>query len=675
MPYMKTSLQKLIAYSTQAGTFLALPTAGIAQVVYHNIDPDSIFENDGSITIDFNDDGLIDLQITEVYEYDWTFWTSYTLVWWGAFSAHISNFSGIVANTDYPDSFGALNLMSGFSITNSENWNTTDEITLIDFSSYMSSMYTPGYFNWYGNNQYIGVRFDIAGEEHYGWVRLSITNNGNSVGIKDYSLAVQDFAYEATPGVPLIIENPTASIAENVFITDAYEYGDASDFRVQFDNADLESTISAYRIYIYRYNYPEYFMPSLAFLETLPSERYMEILPTGAPTYNVMLPATMTDVDGNPIESGYHYYRAIIVSLADGVMVSANNVSLPSNPILHSLVDVPNPYSLHIYLTGDNCDISDFTVSFHRADDETYISEYRVYILNGDHDHIAENDPVYFTRVIPNGSETYVVHPDSGDLVFSDSIPILYERYYTEIMTVGDSIHVTNADFHSTRYYETYYGDIAGTEIEMYCAHNIYTPVISFVDFTKTPADIRLQFTGPAKTGNMGPYKIFIVPEENISDFSPDMADAVSEGNYYKIIHLGVHLDITLPGDLPDINGNKVALDKRYAIMIGIYEYGTSPRVSISQPSEIFNLMSDELHVPLPYSFLYENQLYVMSNGDLPYILNLYNMAGEQVMSWEITEPITIIDLSDLSKGIYVIKGTPADEMPATKVFVGHAAY
>lgn len=92
-------------------------------------------------------------------------------------------------------------------------------------------------------------------------------------------------------------------------------------------------------------------------------------------------------------------------------------------------------------------------------------------------------------------------------------------------------------------------------------------------------------------------------------------------------------------------------------------------------PSETFSFLSDESNIPLPYSYIYDNELYVISDINLPYMLNLYNMAGEKVFTYEITSPITIIDLSDLPKGLYIIKGTTADEMPATKIFVGHAGY
>ena len=204
---------------------------------------------------------------------------------------------------------------------------------------------------------------------------MSISNYG--ITGRTPFVAVQDFAYEMTPNTPLIIANPTASIAEHVFMTDEFDYQNSSDFKVQFNKAIDESTISAYRIFLYKYNYPSITPPSVALLETLPPERYFEVLPTGSPMYETMLPASLT------------------------------NASLPSINVLDELTKVEGTYNLAISKSTENCDITDFTVTFNKAFDESYISEYRVYILNDDHGIISENDPSYYVSVIPDGTDNY----------------------------------------------------------------------------------------------------------------------------------------------------------------------------------------------------------------------------------------------------------------------------
>lgn len=672
---MKTTFKKLFEYSTHAGAFLLLPSGAIGQVVYHDIDPDSVLENDGFVNIDFNADGLNDIQFTEEYSYEWTIWTDGTRAWWGDLTVIISNFSGVISNAAYPDSFGALDLMEGFSIKNSANWNTIDTINLIDYYSYDSDFYF-NYNNWKGSNKYLGVKFLIDGLEHYGWVRLSITNDGTEPGLKNYTFAVQDFAYEATPGIPIIISNPTASIAEAVYISDDYDFQNASDFTVAFEKSIFESTVSAYRIFIYPYNYADPTPPSLSFLETLSPERYYEVLPTGAPSYAVSLPATMTDINGNLIETGYpYYYKAIIVSIADGVLVTQNNVSIPSNPVANNLIKVGTPYSIDISLAGNDCDITDFNVTFHKPGNEAGIAEYRVYLMNDNQPSYTEDISQFYVSIFPDGGTTYSASFDSDKLIYSDSVPILFHDYYAEILTIADSVQATISSFTSSRYTETYYGGTTGDEVQFYCEEYNHTPLLSLIDFTKTPADIKVQFNGPTKIYKVDEYRIYIVPEVDIETFNPELAENIPAENYLLIDPPVTDLEVVLPANLPDIYGNPVALDQRYAIMIGIIENDSPAKISVSLPSETFNLLSDEGNIPLPYSYIYENNLYVLSDGSSPYLLNLYNLAGEIILSYEITTAITQIDLSDLPKGIYVIKATPNEEMPAKKIFVGHAGY
>lgn len=672
---MKATLKKLLEYSAHAGAFLILPSSLGAQVMYHNIDPDSVFENDGIVNIDFNADGLNDIQFTEEYSYDWTIWTDFTSAWWGELNVFISNFSGVISNAAYPDSFGALDLMEGFSIKNSANWNTLDHINLINYFSYDSDIYT-SYNNWKGSNKYLGVKFLIDGLEHYGWVRLSITNDGTEPGIKNYTFAVQDFAYEATPSIPIIISNPTASIAEAVYISDDYDFQNASDFTVAFEKSIFESTVSAYRIYIYPYHYADPTPPSLEFLETLSPERYYEVFPTGAPSYTVSLPATMTDINGNSIETGYpYYYKAIIVSIADGVLVTQNNVSIPSNPIANNLIKVGTPYNIDISLPGTDCDITDFKVTFHKPGNEVGIAEYRVYLMNDNQPSYTEDISQFYVSIYPDGGTTYSASFDSDKLIYSDSVPILFHDYYTEILTIADSIQATISSFTSSRYTETSYGSTIGDEVQFYCEEYNHTPLLSLVDFTKTPADIKVQFNGPTKIYKVDEYRIYIVPEADIEMFKPELAENIPAENYMLIDPPVTDLEVVLPANLPDIYGNPVALDQRYAVMIGIIENGLAAKISVSLPSETFNLLSDEGNIALPYSYIYENNLYVLSNFNLPYELNLYNMAGEKILSYNITTSITLIDLNDLPKGIYVIKASSSEDMPTKKIFVGHSDY
>lgn len=54
--------------------------------------------------------------------------------------------------------------------------------------------------NWLNESGYLGLRFHIAGETHYGWARLRVTFDPNKLA---FSAVLTGFAYEATPEMPI----------------------------------------------------------------------------------------------------------------------------------------------------------------------------------------------------------------------------------------------------------------------------------------------------------------------------------------------------------------------------------------------------------------------------------------------------------------------------------------
>lgn len=53
-----------------------------------------------------------------------------------------------------------------------------------------------------GKNRYIGVRFQISGETHYGWIRLTVTTDPNRHH-PSMSAEISAYAYETVPNKPI----------------------------------------------------------------------------------------------------------------------------------------------------------------------------------------------------------------------------------------------------------------------------------------------------------------------------------------------------------------------------------------------------------------------------------------------------------------------------------------
>jgi hypothetical protein len=72
------------------------------------------------------------------------------------------------------------------------------------------------YGKWGGNpkNHYLGVRFLIDGQTHYGWIRLTVTTNPQTHGPL-MSATITAYAYETVPNKPILAgtaEKPTAEV-------------------------------------------------------------------------------------------------------------------------------------------------------------------------------------------------------------------------------------------------------------------------------------------------------------------------------------------------------------------------------------------------------------------------------------------------------------------------------
>ncbi len=98
----------------------------------------------------------------------------------------------------------ALPLTRGARIGPSANFFSGPYIDLLEGTNVSNgSFYSRGY--WKGNlkNRYLGVRFQLSGQTHYGWVRLTVTSN---VKLNQPTLeaTITAYAYETVANKPIL---------------------------------------------------------------------------------------------------------------------------------------------------------------------------------------------------------------------------------------------------------------------------------------------------------------------------------------------------------------------------------------------------------------------------------------------------------------------------------------
>jgi hypothetical protein len=179
--------QKLLNYSAMAGAALATSNVN-AQTIYTDVNPDQTFSFASSNQVyglDMDNDFTVDFEISLM---------SLVGNMFVATPEVSANEIGLVymSGTDYLRAFSANQV-----IDSNVSFGGNSSTGLIGglYATAYGFPITVGSFPGQGD-RYIGVRFDIAGQPHYGWARVDVASDVSSFTIKDY-------AYNATPNAPI----------------------------------------------------------------------------------------------------------------------------------------------------------------------------------------------------------------------------------------------------------------------------------------------------------------------------------------------------------------------------------------------------------------------------------------------------------------------------------------
>lgn len=198
---MKKNLQERISkYTAVAGAVVSAAGAQ-AQVVYTDVNPDYSHDapqNNGFAVypLDLNNDQTIDFVVASRDTVTANAHIRFTLA--APYGAGNAVAGETPSNYDY-----ALALDMNSMVDSTLNW-----IAATNTMAYNVDSANPYNENWNGvTDKYLGLKFVVGGNTHYGWARLDSYAIGDSVVVKDY-------AFEATPNVGIMTGNMGASLTE-----------------------------------------------------------------------------------------------------------------------------------------------------------------------------------------------------------------------------------------------------------------------------------------------------------------------------------------------------------------------------------------------------------------------------------------------------------------------------
>lgn len=193
-------MRKLAAYSVAAGASVASESWIAAAPVYVDV-PDVTLAVNEFLAFDIDGDGMLDVSIARAFADSYAAFGMYL---YAGGSIAVDESGGVSNGT-------ATVLDSGEAIDDNSNFSNYGLLALaaVFFPSTIDSS-----GSWFGvENGYLGLRFQIEGQDHFGWARLSVNDvdPGDPSTFSDLTVSVHDFGYESEPNTPILAGVPEPS--------------------------------------------------------------------------------------------------------------------------------------------------------------------------------------------------------------------------------------------------------------------------------------------------------------------------------------------------------------------------------------------------------------------------------------------------------------------------------
>ncbi len=230
---MKESLnQKLKIYGSLATGILAVGNVADAQTIYVDIDPDTLLTgNFSEYLLDLNNDGIKDYKMVTANYLSVSSGVTYDIK--GAAVYPLNGNEVLIDQASSNNYIKALDLNSPIG-PNQTIWGYTSSAFILNVElkvTYSGGTYTNELGLWDDvQNKYMGVKFKINNNTHYGWVRMDVNETGDSVLIKSY-------AYHSVPNGAVTAGVTGVGISDMILPSDYQLFMDEKALRVNFTEA------------------------------------------------------------------------------------------------------------------------------------------------------------------------------------------------------------------------------------------------------------------------------------------------------------------------------------------------------------------------------------------------------------------------------------------------------
>ncbi len=417
----------------------------------------------------------------------------------------------------------------------------------------------------------------------------------NGVSYRVFVLSVASSGYNLSNALsyyssPITLSTNAVGAVSNLNVADVSDYGDGRDLWVSFNRAADESNISHYRIMVVKSANAGSFNLSKA--NAVPSDRYTYIS-KGNYTLTGTLAAGAKDVDGAAIRSGVSY-QVFVLSYGSGGYSGSNALSYASNVITLSGTAVGTASNVTANDVNDFGDGRDLRVTFTRASNETYISQYRVFVVKaskfGSFDLNAANSNPYYTAVNKNGV-TLTVDLGAGARDTDGEFLRNGVAYRVYVLSMAASGGGSNA--------------LSGVSNEVMLNNNRAFEQLNVTAQATgggySYSDVVVSFNKQPNESNVQEYRIMVVPAANVSSFNLDYANKVTlDSNFTTVSPNGQNIQVPL-NRANTVYGTPLDVNTTYHVFVlTVAKSGSGMQNVLSGPSGQVKLNVDPSTVPVP---------------------------------------------------------------------------
>lgn len=380
--------------------------------------------------------------------------------------------------------------------------------------------------------------------------------------------------------------NNTGIVPVNyVTLRDIGNAGDGRDLQVSFSKSSTESLISHYRVMIVKQS--KTLNQSEA--QRVSSAAYTTVYPSGS-DQTLTLTSSSRDVDNDLIRDNQSY-KAYVLAVSNTGGTYALSSASPSLTLTNtnSVNGATNVKASDVSDYGDGRDLQ---VSFTRAQNESNVTNYRVFAVKTKD---VANFNLAAAKSVPSQNYTTVSKTSTTNTTLSTTLSSSARDTSNELIRSGVAYTVFVQSVSSNENVLASNLSSGSSSITLSTGNATVPSITQVTDISDygDGRDLRVSFNKVSNESNIHSYRVFVVKDSNYSSFNLSKANAVSSYNYTQVNKTGNNINnLTLASGARDVDGATIRNGVYYRVFVMAVDYNNSNNNVLSAPSSSIILSS-----------------------------------------------------------------------------------